>query len=78
MTAYCAPGLYYYGLAIYFKRPGNELADLMILSINIKMYLHNNQNNIKLGYSNYYLHLPVEEPWNFQGRGCISLGISRG
>ena len=21
---------------------------------------------------------PVEEPWNFQGRGCINLGISRG
>ena len=21
---------------------------------------------------------PVEEPWNFQGKGCINLGISRG
>jgi hypothetical protein len=31
-----------------------------------------------LGYSNYYPHPPVEEPWNFQGRGCINLGISRG
>jgi hypothetical protein len=33
-----------------------------------------------LGYSNYYPHTPppVEEPWNFQGRGCINLGISRG
>ena len=31
-----------------------------------------------MGYSNYYLHPPVEEPWNFQGRGCINLGISRG
>jgi hypothetical protein len=31
-----------------------------------------------MGYSNYYPHPPVEEPWNFQGRGCINLGISRG
>jgi hypothetical protein len=29
-----------------------------------------------LGYSNYYPHPSVEEPWNFQGRGCINLGIS--
>jgi hypothetical protein len=31
-----------------------------------------------MGYSNYYPHPPVEEPWNFKGIGCINLGISRG
>jgi hypothetical protein len=44
-----------------------------------------------MGYSNYYPHPPVEEPWNngisrgggvltleFPGEGCINLGISRG
>jgi hypothetical protein len=31
-----------------------------------------------MDYSNYYPHPPFEEPWNFQGRGCINLGISRG
>ena len=45
-------------------------------------------NFYTLGYSNYYPHPPVEEPWNlqgrgaltlnFQGRGYINLGISRG
>ena len=31
-----------------------------------------------MDYFNYYPHPPFEEPWNFQGRGCINLGISRG
>ena len=30
-----------------------------------------------MSYSNYYLHPPVEEPWNFQGKRCINPGNSR-